>query len=74
MSFTNTCFINNQFSEIQLCGKRGVNREKGGPDVECLWLRRRKRRHRRQQRSCWVQPWVSAEKRLQFGHYDRLME
>jgi hypothetical protein len=23
-----------KFSEIQLCGKRGVNREKGGPDVE----------------------------------------
>ena len=28
------------FSEIQLCGKRGVNREKKGgcPDVECLWM------------------------------------
>ena len=36
------------FSEIQLCGKRGGggNWEKGGPDVECLWLRRRRRRHR----------------------------
>ena len=24
---------NNLFSEIQLCGKRGVNREKGAPDT-----------------------------------------
>jgi hypothetical protein len=23
----------NKFSEIQLCGKRGFNREKGGPDT-----------------------------------------
>ena len=37
-------------------------------------LLRRKRRHRRQQRSCWVRPWVSAERRLQFGHCDILME
>jgi hypothetical protein len=28
-----------KFSEIQLCGKRGVNLEKGDPDVECLWIR-----------------------------------
>jgi hypothetical protein len=27
---------NKLFSEIQLCGKRRVNREKGGPNVECL--------------------------------------
>ena len=26
----------NKVSEIQLCGKRGVNREKGGPDYTCL--------------------------------------
>ena len=71
---SNTCFIKKLFSEIQHCGKREVNREKGGPDVECLWLRRRRRRHRRQQRSCWVGPWLFAERRLQFGHYDRSME
>ena len=28
----------NKFSEIQLCGKTGINREKEGPDVECLWF------------------------------------
>ena len=27
-----------------------------------------------QQRSCWVRPWLSEERRLQFAHYDRLME
>ena len=27
---------NNKVSEIQLCGKRGVNREKGDPDYTCL--------------------------------------
>jgi hypothetical protein len=26
------------------------------------------------ERSCWVQPWLFAERRLQFGHYDRSME
>ena len=33
----------------------------------------RRRRDRRQLRSCWVRPWLSAERRLKFGHYDRLM-
>ena len=28
---------------------------------------------RRRNRSCWVRPWRSAERRLQFGHYDRLL-
>ena len=59
-----------KFNIVEKKGQPG----KGGPDVECLWLRRRRRRHRRQQRSCWVRPWLSAERRLQFGHYDRLME
>jgi len=36
-------------------------------------LRRRRRRDRRQLRSCWVRPWLSAKRRLKFGHYDRLM-
>ena len=39
-----------------------------------LLLRRLRRRHRRQQRSCWVRPWLSAERKLQFNHYDRLLE
>ena len=34
---------------------------------------RRRRRDRRQLRSCWVRPWLSAKRRLKFGHYDRLM-
>ena len=27
----------------------------------------------RRARSCWVRPWLSAERRLQYGHYDRLL-
>ncbi|KAH3858732.1 hypothetical protein DPMN_101359 [Dreissena polymorpha] len=38
-----------------------------------LVRRRRRRRKRKQARSYWVRPQLSAEKRLQFGHYDRLM-
>jgi len=36
-------------------------------------VRRRRRRRRSRQRSCWVRPWLSAERRLQFGHYGRLL-
>ena len=32
-----------------------------------------RRRRNRRNRSCWVRPWLSAERRLQFGHYDRLL-
>ncbi|PJE77331.1 hypothetical protein CI610_03752 [invertebrate metagenome] len=38
-----------------------------------LMLRRRRRRNKRQPRLFWVRPWLSVERRLQFGHYDRLM-
>ena len=31
------------------------------------------RRRNRRARSCWVRPWLSAERRLQYGHYDRLL-
>ena len=31
------------------------------------------RRRNRMTRSCWVRPWLSAERRLQYGHYDRLL-
>ena len=42
--------------------------------VALLLVRRRgRRRNRRQPRSCCVRPWLSAERRLPFGHYDRLM-
>ena len=33
----------------------------------------RRRRRRRRPRRWWVRPWLSAEKRLTHGHYDRLM-
>ncbi|KAH3878074.1 hypothetical protein DPMN_001956 [Dreissena polymorpha] len=42
--------------------------------VALLLVRRRRRRtNRRQPRSCWVRPWRSAQKKLQFDHYDRLI-
>ena len=31
------------------------------------------RRRNRRARSCLVRPWLSAERRLQYGHYDRLL-
>ena len=31
------------------------------------------RRRNRRARSCWVRHWLSAERRLQYGHYDRLL-
>ena len=36
-------------------------------------LRRRRRRRRRRERRCWVRPWLDVERRVQFGHYHRLM-
>ncbi|XP_071177272.1 putative nuclease HARBI1 [Mytilus edulis] len=41
-----------------------------------LLLRERRRRIRRtfrRRRSFWVRPWLATERRLQFGHYDQLM-
>ena len=32
-----------------------------------------RRRRRRRPRMYWVRPWLAADRRLQFGHYDRLM-
>ena len=34
---------------------------------------RRRRRRQKQCRSIWVSRWLSAERRLQYGQYDRLM-
>ena len=31
------------------------------------------RKGNRRNRSCWVRPWLFAERGLQFGHYDRLL-
>ena len=30
-------------------------------------------RQRRRAKRFWVRPWLSADKRLQFGHYDQLL-
>jgi len=38
-----------------------------------ITLRRMRRIIRRQPTSCWVCPWLSAERRLLYGHYDRVM-
>ena len=38
-------------------------------DAQAAFMIFRRRRNRRN-RSCWVGPWLSAERRLQFGHYD----
>jgi hypothetical protein len=32
-----------------------------------------RQRHRRRPRRCWVRPWLSADRRHQFGHYGRLL-
>ena len=39
-------------------------------DVQGPVVRRRRRRPRR----WWVRPWLDVDRRLQFGHYNRLME
>ena len=36
-------------------------------------LRRRAGRRRRRAKRFWVGPWLSADRRLQFGHYDQPM-
>ncbi|CAG2195955.1 unnamed protein product [Mytilus edulis] len=41
-----------------------------------LLLRERRRRIRRtfrRRRSFWIRPWLATDRRLQFGHYDQLM-
>ena len=38
-----------------------------------LLIQRRRRRRGRRPRMYWVRPWLAADRRLQFGHYDRLM-
>jgi len=37
-----------------------------------ITLRRMRRKIRRQPKSCWMRSWLSADKRLLCGHYDRL--
>ncbi|VDH99432.1 Hypothetical predicted protein [Mytilus galloprovincialis] len=41
-----------------------------------LLLRERRRRIRRtfrRRRSFWIRPWLATDRKLQFGHYDQLM-
>jgi len=41
-----------------------------GEDLETPRRPRRERRRRR----LWVRPWLSSDRRIQFGHYDKLLE
>ena len=38
-----------------------------------LQVRRRRRKRQRRPKAFWVRPWLQAERRLLYGHYDRLM-
>ena len=38
-----------------------------------LFKRIRRRRNKRKPRPCWVHPWLSVERGIQFCHFDRLM-
>jgi len=44
-------------------------------DVEAalLLVRQRRRKRQRKPKAFWVRPWLQAERRLLYGHYDRLM-
>jgi len=44
-------------------------------DVEdaLLLVRRRRRKRQRRPKAFWMRPWLQAERRLLYGHYDRLM-
>ena len=39
-----------------------------------LVMMRRRRRRQRRAPNFWVRPWLQTERRLLYGHYDRLME
>jgi len=43
-------------------------------DVEAalLLVRRRRKKRQRRPKAFWVRPWLQAERRLRYGHYDRL--
>jgi len=41
-------------------------------EAAVLLVRRRRRRQRRP-KAFWVRPWLQAERRLLYGHYDRLI-
>ena len=49
--------------------------QQAGLDVEAalLLVRRRRRKRQRRPKAFWVRPWLQAERRLLYGHYDRLM-
>lgn len=50
-----------------------VQQQQALVDTQTTLILAQRRRRTRQVRSCWVRPWLSADRRLQFGHYDRLM-
>ena len=82
-SETHFCFNNDtvkmnsvQNSELLLPLKCLLQGQQALFDKQVALLMVRRRRHirnRRRCRSCWVRPWLSEERRLQFGHYDRLL-
>jgi len=41
--------------------------------LDCQAVIMLRRKSKRQQKSCWVRSWHSSERRLLYGHYDRLM-
>ena len=59
----------NQELILQLAFLQGQNALLGAQAALIIFRRRRNRKIR----SCRVRPWLSAERRLQFGHYDRLL-
>ena len=59
----------NQELILQLAFLQGQHALLGAQAALVIFRRRRNRRIS----SCWVRPWLSAERRLQFGHYDRLL-
>ena len=41
--------------------------------VQIILRRRQRRRRRRRPRRFWVRPWLAADRRLLYGHFDKLM-
>ena len=42
-------------------------------DQRLIMMMMRNNRRRRRRKAFWVRPWLSADRRLQFGQYDTLM-
>ena len=63
-----------QYSRHELGTKFWITSASLSPAQQvALLMVRRKRIPNKRHRSCWVRPWLSEVRRLQFGHYDRLL-